>query len=433
MGRDLRSAEGHTLQAAPRQTRPSKRDAINERNDFRCMDSVFMREGTDRTGPYRHRTVEWRDVLISSKSSESRGSDLSACDTFPRKHGTTGRPVLRRQNRRSSVTSTPASSPTLPDTLHALSSSFTSARNLPSTVLPIIHFPTARPNPAPAAVASAMQLSRAARVILIGAPGVGKGTQAERMLSRFPQLSSIASGDLLRDNVRRKTALGMQAQKLMESGALVPDAMILRLIFNELRVRGWMTDRAAATPYTLNSSAAAGSTTIHTPPGGPLYASQSYDLEETFQLPTDVEISSDPGSSFILDGFPRTAAQAVQLDSLVPINMVVHIHTPPNIILERIANRWIHEPSGRIYNTTFNPPEIAGKDDVTGEPLTQREDDSEVTWKTRLKKFEETSLPLLEHYDNQGLLWRVDGNSSDEISPKLYEEFESRFGKVDHA
>lgn len=268
-----------------------------------------------------------------------------------------------------------------------------------------------------------MQLSRAARVILVGAPGVGKGTQAERLLARFPQLSAISSGDLLRDNVRQKTALGMHAQRLMKTGALVPDAMILRLIFNELRCRGWLTDRASA-PYTVNAAA----TTIHSPPSGPLYASQSFDLDAPFQVPTDVEVSTSPSSSFILDGFPRNAAQATQLDVLVPINLVVHLHTPPSIILERIANRWIHAPSGRVYNTTFNPPIQAGKDDVTGEPLTQREDDSEATWKARLKSFEETSAPLLEHYDKMGILWRVQGNSSDEISPKLFSEFESRFG-----
>lgn len=97
------------------------------------------------------------------------------------------------------------------------------------------------------------------------------------------------------------------------------------------------------------------------------------------------------------------------------------------MILERIAGRWVHAPSGRVYNTTFNPPITPGKDDVTGEPLTKREDDCEVTWKARLEKFEETSKPLLEHYADKGILWEVQGNSSDEISPKLFEEFGKRF------
>lgn len=87
----------------------------------------------------------------------------------------------------------------------------------------------------------------------------------------------------------------------------------------------------------------------------------------------------------------------------------------------------MHEPSGRVYNTDFNPPKVEGKDDVTGEPLTQRADDSLDTWKQRLAKFEESSKALIEHYDRQGSLWRVEGNSSDEISPKLFAEIERRF------
>ena len=98
-----------------------------------------------------------------------------------------------------------------------------------------------------------------------------------------------------------------------------------------------------------------------------------------------------------------------------------------NIILGRIADRWVHAPSGRVYNTGFNRPKIEGRDDETGEPLTKREDDNEETWKARLKKFNETSDPLLEHYSRKGILWTVEGNSSDEISPKLFGEFERRF------
>ncbi|KAG9817543.1 hypothetical protein KCU63_g18812, partial [Aureobasidium melanogenum] len=80
------------------------------------------------------------------------------------------------------------------------------------------------------------------------------------------------------------------------------------------------------------------------------------------------------------------------------------------------------------YNTTFNAPKVDGKDDITGEPLIQRDDDKPETWMARLNKFEETSQPLLEHYDKLGVLWRVDGNSSDEITPKLFDEFNKRFG-----
>ncbi|KAJ5245886.1 hypothetical protein N7468_000869 [Penicillium chermesinum] len=217
------------------------------------------------------------------------------------------------------------------------------------------------------------QLKKAARIILIGAPGVGKGTQSERLLARFPQLASISSGDLLRENVRRRTPLGLQAEEAMQSGNLVPDSMILNLISSELQSKGWL------------------------PP------SQSSATQN-----------------------PQTPTLS-PLDTLVPVNFVVHLLTPPSVILSRIASRWVHEPSGRVYNTDFHPPKVPGKDDVTGEPLTQREDDSIDTWKQRLKKFEETSRALLDHYDKRGCLWRVEGNSSDEISPQLYAEVERRF------
>lgn len=137
--------------------------------------------------------------------------------------------------------------------------------------------------------------------------------------------------------------------------------------------------------------------------------------------------SDDPAASFLLDGFPRTAGQADQLDELVPINLAVSIKTPFDIIMERISGRWVHEPSGRVYNTTFNPPKVAGRDDITGEALVKRADDDEETYRTRFRKFEETSEPLLEHYARKGVLYEVEGLSSDEISPKLFELFEGRF------
>ncbi|KAK0128174.1 hypothetical protein ONS95_000155 [Cadophora gregata] len=264
-----------------------------------------------------------------------------------------------------------------------------------------------------------MKLSKAARIILVGAPGVGKGTQAERLLQRFPQLSAISSGDLLRDNVKNQTPLGIKAASTMKSGALVPDAMILRLILHELKTRGWLFP-AGQPPMNLNSVSATA-------------VQEDFDTDSYVEQPSLANISpppqtsDDPSASFILDGFPRTAGQATQLDALIPINLVVSLKTPFEVILERIAGRWVHAPSGRSYNTTFHAPKVPGKDDLTGEPLTKREDDDEETWKARLEKFKETSEPLLEHYAKKGVLWEVEGNSSDEISPKLYEEFEKRF------
>lgn len=178
----------------------------------------------------------------------------------------------------------------------------------------------------------------------------------------------------------------------MKAGALVPDETILRLILSELKANSWVAQSTSIT----NSSPA--------------------------------QASECPNASFILDGFPRTSNQANKLDTLIPINLVVSLMTPVNIILSRIADRWIHEPSGRVYNTGFNPPKFEGRDDLTGEILIRREDDSETTWRARLKKFEETSEPLLDYYDRKGLLWKVQGNSSDEISPQLFSELEKRFG-----
>lgn len=229
------------------------------------------------------------------------------------------------------------------------------------------------------------------------------------MLKRYPQLSAISSGDLLRANVRSQSPVGLAAQKLMSQGALVPDAMILKLIRMELTGRGWLKPAPG-----YESSVLFGGSKASTTP--------TMDAINTHVTPTN-----RPDASYIIDGFPRTAVQAKQLDDLVPVNMVVHIHTPEEIVIDRIVNRWVHAPSGRVYNTTFNPPKVQGRDDVTGELLTKREDDTEEVWLKRLAAFRAASEPLLEHYDKLGLLWRVQGNSSNEISPKLFAEFENRF------
>ncbi|KAI9794162.1 MAG: hypothetical protein M1816_006087 [Peltula sp. TS41687] len=245
------------------------------------------------------------------------------------------------------------------------------------------------------------QLARAARIILVGAPGVGKGTQAERLMKRFPQLAAISSGDLLRQNVCTRTPLGIRAESVMKAGALVSAG-------------------PASSPMTLSSTAVGASMM---PEAADNFISA--DMDAASSMP--VQASDDPSASFILDGFPRTAAQAAQLDSQITINLVVNIITPTSIILDRISDRLVHAPSGRVYNDTFNPPRVAGRDDVTGEPLTRRADDDPQTWMNRLRKFEQTSRPLLEHYRHRDMLWTVEGNSSDEISPVLFEEFERRF------
>lgn len=267
-----------------------------------------------------------------------------------------------------------------------------------------------------------MSLRKAARVILVGAPGVGKGTQSERLLQRFPQLCAISSGDLLRHNVKNRTPLGIKVESTMKTGGLVPDDMILRLITNELGHRGWLAG-GRSNVMTLASSA--------------VNAAEAYEDSDPFitalgrnpaaGATLSAHASEDPTASFLLDGFPRTAAQAEKLDDIVPINWVVSLKTPFDVIMQRISTRWVHEPSGRVYNTTFHAPKVPGIDDVTGERLVQRADDTEEVYRSRFQKFQETSEPLLEHYAKKGVLWEVEGQSSDEITPKLFSEFERQF------
>lgn len=249
------------------------------------------------------------------------------------------------------------------------------------------------------------RLRNAARIILVGAPGVGKGTQSDRLIKRYPQLASIATGNLLRDHVKNKTELGQQAETFMRTGKLVPDPLILNLILTELTSKGWLSvnqphDQIIAALEKGNGS-----------------------------VSSAVRPSDNPDASFILDGFPRTAHQAQALDHLLPMNLVFHLQTPVDIILSRMTNRWTHLPSGRVYNVGFNDPKIPGKDDVTGEPLVQREDDSEATWRKRLSTFEETSSSLLNFYRRKDpqMVVAVKGDSSDEISPQIYAELERRF------
>jgi adenylate kinase len=191
----------------------------------------------------------------------------------------------------------------------------------------------------------------------------------------------------------------------MKAGGLVPDPLILNLILNEVTSKGWLkttesNDKVIAALEKGNGSAL-----------------------------RVVQASNSADASFILDGFPRTAAQGKALSHLLPINLVFQLVTPVDIILSRMANRWIHAASGRVYNVGFNDPKVAGKDDVTGELLMQRDDDSEATWRKRLAKFEETSQSLLNFYREKepNLVVQVKGNSSDEISPRIFDEIEKRF------
>ncbi|RKF60981.1 GTP:AMP phosphotransferase, mitochondrial [Erysiphe neolycopersici] len=265
-----------------------------------------------------------------------------------------------------------------------------------------------------------MSLRKPARIIFIGAPGVGKGTQTARLQKRFPQLSSISSGDLLRDNVKNQTPLGVKVASTLSAGKLVPDSIILNLIIQEFQRRGWSLPSIDMPSMNFSSI--------------PISANMNSFVERPSYTENTVKIlrdNNDPSSSFILDGFPRSVDQAQKLNELIPINFVVSLKTPASKIIERIKGRWIHAPSGRTYNTTFRKPKVEGIDDVTGEVLIKREDDDLETWENRLKQFEETSEPLLSYYAQKQLLWEVEGNSSDEITPKLFLEVAKRFGATE--
>lgn len=181
------------------------------------------------------------------------------------------------------------------------------------------------------------------RVILLGGPGAGKGTQARYIAEHFG-IPQISTGDMLRAAIAARSALGLQAKAVMDSGALVSDKIILGLV----------KDRIA---------------------------------------------EQDCAPGFLFDGFPRTVAQAEALraDGIV-MDHVIEIAVDDEEIVRRMSGRRVHLPSGRTYHVEFNPPREAGKDDVTGEALVQRKDDVEKTVKARLAVYHEQTEPLIEYY-----------------------------------
>ena len=181
------------------------------------------------------------------------------------------------------------------------------------------------------------------RIILLGMPGAGKGTQARFLTERYG-VPQISTGDMLRAEVKAGTPLGLEAKKFMDAGALVPDAVVIKMA--ESRVK-----------------------------------------------------RDDCANGFIVDGFPRTIAQAEALQAAgVGIDYVIDIETADEEILRRMSGRRVHPPSGRTYHVEFNPPKVAGHDDVTGEPLVQRPDDLEETVRKRLDVYSQQTRPLVDYY-----------------------------------
>jgi len=181
------------------------------------------------------------------------------------------------------------------------------------------------------------------RLILLGAPGAGKGTQAAFICNKFG-IPQISTGDMLRAAVKAGTPLGLQADAVMKSGALVSDDLIISLVKERI-----------AQPDCVNG--------------------------------------------FLFDGFPRTIPQADAMKAAgVKLDFVLEIDVPFEAIIERMSGRRSHPASGRTYHVKFNPPKVEGKDDVTGEDLIQRDDDKEETVKHRLNVYQAQTRPLVDYY-----------------------------------
>lgn len=191
------------------------------------------------------------------------------------------------------------------------------------------------------------------KIILLGAPGAGKGTQAKFICEQF-NIPQISTGDMLRAAVKAGTPLGLEAKSYMDSGGLVPDSVIIGLVSERIK-------------------------------------------------------EADCANGFLFDGFPRTIPQAEAMKAAgVAIDYVVEIDVPDEAIVERMSGRRSHPASGRTYHIKFNPPKIEGKDDETGEPLVQREDDKEETVKKRLNVYHEQTKPLVSYYTE----WASSGEDS---------------------
>jgi adenylate kinase len=191
------------------------------------------------------------------------------------------------------------------------------------------------------------------RLILLGAPGAGKGTQATFICQRLG-IPQISTGDMLRAAVKAGTPLGLEAKKVMDSGGLVSDDIIIGLVKERL-----------AQP--------------------------------------------DCTKGFLFDGFPRTIPQADAMKSAgVKLDLVLEIDVPDDAIIERMSGRRTHAASGRTYHVKFNPPKVAGQDDVTGEPLVQRDDDKEETVRKRLQVYQNQTRPLVDYYAR----WSATGDAS---------------------
>ena len=207
------------------------------------------------------------------------------------------------------------------------------------------------------------------RILLLGPPGGGKGTQAKFLVEKY-NIPQISTGDMLREHVSNKTKLGKEAKEFMDQGKLVPDKVIL----NMMEVK-------------LNDSSCT--------------------------------------NGYILDGFPRTIPQAEGLDRLLEeldqsIDFVIVIKVDDKVIVDRMGGRRVHKESGRVYHIKFNPPKIENKDDITGEELILRSDDEESTVKKRLQVYHDETSPLIKFYSDKKLVSYINGeNHIDQVNKSI--------------
>lgn len=209
--------------------------------------------------------------------------------------------------------------------------------------------------------------------LILGKPGGGKGTISGKILRDFPDFYHLSTGDLLRQHVRECTPLGKEARAHMNAGHLVPDDLMIRLVLDEALGH---EDR-----------------------------------------------------SLLLDGFPRTMEQAEALEKKMHVDFVINLDIPTETIVERISDRWIHAPSGRVYSYSYKPPKIHGLDDLTGEPLTQREDDKPEKVRKRMEAYDQITAPLVDYYQQQGVLHNFHGTMSDVIYVQVKQFLTDKFEK----
>ena len=201
------------------------------------------------------------------------------------------------------------------------------------------------------------------QIILLGPPGCGKGTQAKKLINEFGFVQ-LSTGDMLRAAISNGTEIGVEAKSIVDKGELVSDEIVIGIVRERI-------------------------------------------------------FSKECERGYMLDGFPRTLAQAEKLDQILSdrnqkIDIVIRLCVPDDILVRRIAGRRFHIKSGRSYNIEFNPPKIEGKDDITGEKLVQREDDKEEIVESRLKTYYELTEPLVRYYKKDDILKEIDGTGSPE-------------------